>query len=301
MMAGAVAIDSPAAIAAGWRPTTGPYAIGRATDTSLDLVPRAQHGGPNLHVSKVDARLGRDALDVGADVVISSDAITLAYAAAQATLSSVPLPWDRVYVLIAPGRFTRSPGDSAFAVKKDLATNALRIEARPASDSLWWRGLTCPTTSLSIQAPSGTSQASMARIVYDKRDDIARALSERLVGLSDARAPRLAVLDSALGSANSVRAAGLDTGAFRVALGNGRDLAYITALPLNPTNRCNELQIIGHLAPWLASIADTVGVRADIVPLVETRGRAIVRRQRVGLSIDGLGNMYLQFGPRPQS
>jgi hypothetical protein len=303
------AIEPPAATAAVWRAMTGRYTVSRMTDTSLDLVPRTQHGGPIVHVSIIEARLGRDALDAGADVLITSDAITLAYAVAKASLSSVPLPWDRLYVLMEPGRLAHMPGDSAPAAKMDLAANALRVEAQPASDSVWWRGLKCPNAESGrpIQAPGGTLKSPTARIVYDKRDDVARALSERLVGLADARAARLAALDSALSSARSIHATGLDSGAFRAALASGREVAYVTALPINPTNRCHELDIIHDLAPWLATADDTLarggGEEQKIVPLVETRARAILRRQRVGVSIDRSGIMYLELGPapRPQS
>jgi hypothetical protein len=247
----------------------------------------------------IDARVGRDVVDAGADVVITSDATTIAYAAAQAHLSSVPLSWDRLYILIEPGPPSRGQGDSALAVKTDLATDALRVEARSYPDSTWRVSMTCPTIAPMGQASGAAPRPStMARIVYDNRDDVARALSERLVALAQARAPRLAALEGALSAAGAARAVGLDSGAFRESLADGREAAYVVAVPAEPIEQCFAADWIRLHTPWLATVDYPVG--DHITPLIETRARAIVRSQRVGLSIDGAGNVYLEFGPRPR-
>ncbi len=126
-----------------WSPRTGPYEIAAASDTALDLLPRRASTGPNVHFSAIDDRQGRDAIDAGADIVFTSDARTIAYAAAQSDLTSIPLMWDRVYVLIEPTPRNHGDRDSVLAVQRDLATNTLKVEARPATDSVWGESC-CP-------------------------------------------------------------------------------------------------------------------------------------------------------------
>ena len=289
-----------------WSPRTGLYEIAAATDTALRLVPRRPPTGPYVHFSTIDDRQGRDAIDAGADIVLTSNAGTIAYAAAQSGLTSVPLMWDRVYVLIEPTR--RNPGDrdSVLALQRDLATNVLHAEARPATDSGGIELLTCPTIEPASEAGFGGSSApaptpsgptTSARIVYENDDGVARAISERLVALTNARSHRLAALESELSSAGAVRAVGLDSAAFRQALQDGNEAAYVIAVPLF-MGSCMTVDGLEFDARWLAPSRNN-SFEDHIAPLIEIRARALVRRGRVGLALDGAGNVYLLFGSPP--
>ncbi len=279
-----------------WPAPTGVYGIADATVTTLDLLPRTSRAGPHIHVSMVAPRQGRDALDAGADAVVTSDAKTIAYAAAQSDLVSVPLSWDKVYVLIEPQFRVSADRDSMLAVTTDLAKYALRVEARPADDSDATRELiACPTIGPDA-GPSGIShcQPSANRVVYEQDDDVARALSERLVALAAAHTFRLAALEDNPKLARSVRAAGLDTALFRDALGGASDAAYVFSLPRDLLVGCDAVGMLRLDAEWLFARGDSP--TNHITPLVETRARAIVRRGRVGLSGDSAGTVSLIFG-----
>jgi hypothetical protein len=262
-----------------------------------------------VHFSAIDDEQGRDAIDAGADMVLTSDPRTIAYAAAQSDLISVPLTWDRVYVLIEPVRRTPGDRDSVLALQQDLATNALQVEARPATDSGGRELLACPTVAPAsataavgapAAAPTTAGVTPRPRIVYEKGDGVARAISERLVALAQARSPRLAALESELSSAAGARAVGLDGAAFWQALRDGNEAAYVTAVPFNIGEDCSTVDGLELFAPWLRSIRDSP-IQDAIAPLVETRARALVRRGRVGLALDGAGNVYLLFGSRSPS
>jgi hypothetical protein len=287
-------VDSPVPSPTPWPATTGPYTIAMAADTVLDLRPREPRTAPRLRVTSIAPRLGRDALDAGADVVITSDPSTIAYAAVQPDLASVPLPWDNLYVLIQPGPRTHGALDSSLAIQKDLATGALRVEARPAADGGGW--LECPPV-LPLQRLDDSSRMT-ARIVFDKTDGVARALSERLVALVAARSFQLASLAGALSAADSLRAVGLDTAAFRRSLADGREAAYVTRLPLDRHTTCVALADLRLHTSWLSPLR---AIGEHVTPLVETRSRAIVRRDRVGLSADSTDDVALDFGPPPRS
>lgn len=287
-----------------WSPRTGPYEIAAATDSTLDLLPRQPSTGPRVRFSAVDDPQGRDAIDAGADIVLTSDPGTIAYAAAQADLTSVPLTWDRVYVLIEPARRNHGDRDSVLAVQRDLATNALHVEARPATDSGGTELLACPTTEpafvgASAAEPAAAGATPSLRIVYEKDDGVARAISERLVALAQARSQRLAALESVLSSAGVARAVGLDSAAFWQALQDGNGAAYVMAVPLF-MGSCARVDGLEFDARWLGPSRNDP-LEDHIVPLVETRARAIMRRERVGLALDGVGNVYLLFGSRPPS
>jgi len=279
-----------------WPAPTGVYGIADATPTTLDLIPRVPHTRPRVHVSEVAPRQGRDALDAGADVVITSDAKTIAYADAQPDLASVPLLWDNVYVLIEPGIRIARDSDSVLAVKADLARYALRVEARPADDSATRELLIGPRLDGGVIDPAFTPRPpSMTRVVYDQDDDVARALSERLVALVAAHTFRLAALENHPGSARTIRAAGLDSTSFFDALRGASEAAYVIALPLDRLVGYDAASTLMWDAKWLFAGDDSP--TNHITPLVETRARAIVRRVRVGLSRDSAGAVSLLFGP----
>jgi hypothetical protein len=194
-------------------------------------------------VHTIDARTARDALDAGIDVLITKDPAAVAYAATRPDYIALPLPWDRLYVLVVPS-------DTGFwgehlppALAPDLVL-ALRTPARPAVAEPW-RGRLSDDHCYFHAGPGDRP-----RIVYSEADSVARAIAERLVALADRPdAPVPAALTRA---ANGLRAVGLPAKVFAATIDTSRDVAYVLGLTQDDC--------------------------PDGIPLVETRPLAIARR-----------------------
>src|SRR5439155_581463 len=113
-----------------WPIGTGAYWVSGAT---ADLT-AAPGGGARRPVLRWRPAGGdqRDLLDAGVDLLVTDDPGAVAYAATRADFSSVPLPWDRTYVLLAP-----VPVRAPAPILEDLARHVVRVEARPASPPFW--------------------------------------------------------------------------------------------------------------------------------------------------------------------
>jgi hypothetical protein len=236
--------------AAGGAPVgTGPYRPGASGNNPPTLLP--VDTGPHPVVRVLAARDLRDALDAGADLVVTDDPGTLDYASARAELSSVPLPWNRTYVLAVPKRSGFSP-DSAWSarLRETLARDAVRVDARAAEPPFPWG-------SCAGALPAGAPQAEGARLAYLADDHTARDLAARIVAIGAAPARSIIGLDS-LALLQSIRAA--------------REPAYVLSLVKMPLIPC-EGPIL-----WPADVT--------IIPLVETRPHAILRRGAPPLSVD---------------
>ncbi|MEO7986366.1 MAG: hypothetical protein ABI766_07520 [Gemmatimonadales bacterium] len=217
---------------------------------------------PAIVVHAIDGRDPRDLVDRGADVLITGDPDVLDYASRRPGTVLAPMPWDRVYVLLlAPeGRPPAEliSADSA-AFRAGLARDAVRAEARAARPPYWWSDL----TSCSDTAPRGpieTGATSQVTIGYPASDPVARALAERIVALGD----------------SSWFARGLANHDFEIALHGGAMDAYILPLPRMSLVPCRD-------ASWPEG--------ATLVPLVETRRTAILRKDGPALVIGGDGSL----------
>jgi hypothetical protein len=73
--------------------------------------------------------------------------------------------------------------------------------------------------------------------------------------------------------------------ALAVARRRGADAAYIAAIESRPLEPCRELRAMMEAAPWLDP--------ETIVPLVETRLRAVIRRERSGVTVDWDGGLLI--------
>jgi hypothetical protein len=196
-------------------------------------------------IQVIDPRAARDALDAGIDVLITSDAAAVAYAPTHPEYETGPLPWNRLYLLLLPSG-TRGTGGGE-ALRTDLATNAVRVEARPAQS----RG--CGAVAPVIG--SGLNP----QIVYADNDSIARALAERLVALAS-RSGDLAPLRLAqVADTTRLHTRGIRADSLPLAVAGGADLGYIVGVPFPVES---------------APCPDAPG----IVPLIETRPTAMVRR-----------------------
>lgn len=318
---------SPAGPAdAGWRSGTGPYrprapagpvAGGRASliparPEDSALFPARPEGAPEagaqaaVTLRSVD-RDPRDALDAGADLVVTGNPDAVAYAVARPDFAAVALPWSRIYVLLVPpdtgpGSERRGPPETGTAghpngldlvssaeARAALARDAVRVEARGAEPPFWWE-TPCPDTARADATPSAPGPAPPSgppplpgpvppsgrgrgvphsRIGYPANDPTARDLAARLVALG-VLGPR----SSAVGLAPDDLAASLRAAALA---------GYVVSLPRAPLVPCAERP------DWPAG--------SRLVPLVETRMRALVRRGAAAFTVDWDGGIRLLAAP----
>jgi len=251
---GPVAIADPALAVAkrvpgiAWPIGTGAYWVSGVT---ADLT-AAPVGGARRPVLRWRPAGGdqRDLLDAGVDLLVTDDPGAVAYAATRADFSSVPLPWDRTYVLLAP-----VPVRAPAPILEDLARHAVRVEARPASPPFWWQDSTC-----GAGPPPGTASIvrSGSAIVFVQGDAVARDLADRLVALSLDAQPRRAVgvLPEALAGRLAARG----------------DDWFVVSVPRTALDAC---------AAWSPGLWGS-----GITPLLDVRRRMLVRHGGARLSID---------------
>jgi hypothetical protein len=201
----------------------------------------------------------RDALDRGADVVVTRDPAVAEYVAGRPDFMSFALPWNRTYVLLQPaGAEPVIGGLRLDSLTRSLATDVVPAEARPAEGPFWWQR----TQGCLRSSSSGPSTPKLPRILYRRDDPAAAALAERIVALAQNA---------------QLRAAGVSDSEFRAAYGDERYLGYIIALPRQVAAPC-------YRSSQLAS-------GASIQPLIETRARAIIRRGSPPMAVDWDGGV----------
>ena len=116
----------------GWPIGTGGYWMTHSNPASPDeLVAqpiRPTPGRPALKIVMAAPTASRDALDAGADLLVTDDPATLEYARTLSGYADLPLEWGRAYVLLAPGRDKALAGD----LRLETLREAVRQDARPA-------------------------------------------------------------------------------------------------------------------------------------------------------------------------
>jgi hypothetical protein len=227
----------------------------------------------------------RDLLDAGADLLLTRDPAALDYARTLPQFQTLPLAWLRTHVLLTPGRSRPSAPLSAPA-RQVLADDAVRGEARGALEPFWWQTVRgCDV----LPSPPRGQTSPAPRIVYDADDAAARDLAERFVGLVRASGPTAAMfLDALLPDRprrTYERALGLTGNAWAQAIRLGGDAGYIVSVDSRPVDPCRDLQSLIGAAPWLDP--------ETIVPLIDTRLQAVVRRGRSGVSAEWDGGLVL--------
>ncbi len=245
--------------AQGRRPVgTGRYRPAAADSAPATLVPADSSTRGTVRV--LTARDLRDALDAGADVVVTDDPATLAYAEARPELASVPLAWNRTYLLVVPNRpGVRLDTASTGRLRETLARDAVRVDARAAEPPFPWGSCTGPLPA----RPPGAEPAG-ARIGYPAGDRTARDLAARIV---------------AIGAAPARSIVGLDRPVLRESIREAREAAYVVPVAKAPLIPCADS------VPWPADVT--------IVPLVETRPHAVVRRGAPPMTADWDGTLRL--------
>jgi hypothetical protein len=266
----ALAVTKPAP-GGGWPIGTGRYWMTGRDPASPDVLvaqPMGRAGQPVVKIATGAAGATRDALDGGADVLITDDAATLDYARTLTGYVDVPLEWSRTYVLLVPGRDK--------PVVRDLRLESLREavhgDARAAEWSgpgrLWFTDLE-PCGVAAARDTIGTA-GRRRRIVYSQGDRSAADLAARLVGLG------------ALGK--GAVAAAVPASAFESSLRSGTDAAYVLELRRRVYDVCRAAL---ELPPWSWA--------ATIQPLLDVRSHAVVRRGLPRMALDWDGT--LRLGP----
>lgn len=259
--------DAPDSIA-GWLSDLGAYQLSARSGDTVHLEPVVDGAGPALVLHRVPARDARDALDAGVDVLLTADPDAIAYATTRADLTSVPTAWNRAYLLLvrADQSSDSEPAPARDTARAELATGAVRVEARPVSA---WSDYPCPSPGGASTATDGIAAAARPRIVYSRTDDVARSVAARLVALGSSRRELLAAFSAALvNTGDPLRAEGVDPGDVAREVARGSAVAAVVAVPLPGCG----VQDVPGMDP----------ARTRIIPLIQTRERLIARRSLTG-------------------
>ena len=283
-----------------WPIGTGPYRIaGSATDardrTSTWLISREGNSAVGPAQIELRARPGadpRDLLDEGVDFLITDEPSAVDYALARGYLSE-PLPWDRTYVLLTLTSDTSSaaferglmlrPDELPGEMREELASSAVRREARGAEGPYWWAEPVCRATREEQRAPgSGSADTNpplRQRVVYPAGDPIARDLAERIAAVTGAGGSRGETARLFFGNNSDLTArptaVGLPPKEMIAALRTASELAYVISLPRHVLDPCAESMNL------LAGSGDLGVLYHNIVrlalPLVDARSHVIAR------------------------
>ena len=273
-----------------WAEGTSAYRVsddsGAGQRGGVLLAPVLASAGPYVAVRPLRSNDARDAIDRGVDVLVTDDPVVISYATTYPNLAAVPLPWSRSYVLAIPW-FGPSDeqlmrpllGDSAAVARASLARDAVRAEARAAEAPYWWSDLQSCESLVRGGLPRNTTGVRPMHIAYEARDRIARGLAERLAALGRGS------VATPLPSEQFVRT-----------LHDGSEPAYVIELPHTSLGACNDAAELVTSAPWIRPCCGEAPLPAPpkLIPLIDTRSRAIVNRDRVSATIDWDGT--LRFG-----
>jgi hypothetical protein len=238
-------------------------------------------------VRRVSDRGARDALDQGADVVVTRDPRVVAYAAVSPGLVSIPLLWDRVYVLagLHPALL---PDSAATPLRAALASDAVHTDARAFEEARAVPDTVCTGDTARVDTTGGAAAvqhaggrpADAARILYDQRDSIARYLAERIAVLASTHGRLLAGVAPVIGRpGGEIYATGLPATELARAIAAPGGAMYIVAVSSPAPPSCTAADT--SLANVQGITIEPGGRQAGIVPLIETRAWAIVRRDAI--------------------
>ncbi|HVH68186.1 MAG TPA: hypothetical protein VM716_09995 [Gemmatimonadales bacterium] len=266
----ALAVTKPAP-GGGWPIGTGKHWIGGVDPEDPDVLiarPVQRAGLAVVKIAIVPAGGVRDALDRGADLLVTRDPTALEYAMRLSGYVDLPLDWDRTYVLLGPGPDHPDAGE----LRLESLRDAVHGDARPAewheAGRFWLTDLRGGHCDLPAPRDAPEAAGKRHRIAYDQSDRSAADLAARLVGLG------------ALG--RGTVAAGIPPAAFPAALRGGADAWYVVEVPRRVYDVCRAAL---ELPPWLAA--------GTIEPLLDVRAHATVRRGLPRLAVDWDGTLRL--------
>lgn len=240
----------------------GPYRMTDLGRSTLLLEPGAGASGPRLTIRSATETDARDLIDAGTDLLLTESPALARYAAARSNVSSVPLGWNRTWVVVTalPGRLGL---DSSSTLRSELARDVVPADAREAAGPFWWTNVDGCGHDLSGGARGASQSPGTSRVVYPRDEPIARALAERIVALAGA----------------GTVATGLAPNAFASTLRAGGELAYVMPLPRRPSDRCAAASALMAAAPWIGKSPDV------ITPLIDTRLVSVIERDRLNLTL----------------
>jgi hypothetical protein len=254
----------------------------------------------------------RDLLEGSIDVMITRDPDIVEYASSRSHLETIPLPWSRTYVLLSTTRILEVDlGDPLPGIGRefsdDLARDAVPGVARGHETQDWWEHLDrCADIEngsgifkTTVPVSNHTEPETYRRILFDRDDLTARSLAERIVGLgtagpeSSSEAVKLAAAIPGLVDGHGrLYAEGIPEEEMKTSLEAGGEFAYMIWLPVRPPDPCTGIMKLIGRARWLSTLGDDLD--DALLPLVDTRSYAIVRKGTAGLSIDWYGNIYIR-------
>ena len=204
----------------------------------------------------------RDALDGEVDLLVTRDPALMDYAARNPDFVAFPLPWSRTYILMEigdqPGNLARALADTA--ARASLAKDAVKAQARIAEPPYWWE-----SRGGCVGIPASPPKSISSRVIYPADDEVARGLAERLVALADPAA--------------GLQAAGVEASDFAATLRAGTERAYVLGLPRQSLAPCRD----GSSLPGGAAV----------LPLIDTRAQAIVRKGAPPLAVEWDGTLRI--------
>jgi hypothetical protein len=226
-------------------------------DLALGVAPREPR--PGIEPSSAGSDL-RDAIDGGSDLVETGDPDLLEYARRRPNLTAAPLPWSRAYLLLLPsgGNVGGAISPDTTALRDALARDAVRTDARALTPPFWWSS----TVRCAAPASPRTAMPRISAVVYPLADATARELAERLV---------------ALAGDPGLTARGLAADMFPAALEAGSARAFVVPVPRQAALPCRET------ANWPRL--------STVVPLIETRKHAVLRRGAPAVAVDWDGTL----------
>ena len=300
-----------------WLAGTGRYRVrdagerraGAGQRSTFVLEPLGSGTDPALTVHTTTEFDARDLVDAGTDVLITDDRALSAYGAARSGVASSLLESPQTWLLVTHAPAT---GDSGAAldpsrtatVRTTLARDVVRAHARPAGSARWSPDAH-GCSAIAAPPPVARSSRRSSRVVYRRDEPVARALAERLVALAASGDAQLALLAPGLIDAGARAAAvGLAPDEFDTALRAGGDLASLVPVQHRPTLPCLELERLLAAAPWLVGQSRQPGASIAtgiVAPLIETRSVAVVRKDRVGLTLTGDGSVVVSPARRTGS
>jgi Bacterial extracellular solute-binding proteins, family 5 Middle len=265
----ALAVTKPAP-GGGWPIGTGSRWMSTGDPDASDLLvarPVQRAGLAVVKIAVVSPAGVRDALDGGADLLVTRDPTALEYAVGLPGYVDLPLEWDRTYVLLGPGRDHPDAG----SLRLESLRDAVHGDARPAEwnepGRFWLTDLRrCDLPTVPDTLGAGRRRH---RIAYDQSDRSAADLAARLVGLG------------VLG--RGTVAASIPPAAFPAALRAGGDAWYVVELPRRVYDVCRAAL---QLPTWAAG-------GGTIEALLDVRAHAAVRRGLPRMAVDWDGTLRL--------
>lgn len=306
--------DSP------WPVGSGPYRVaasrggfGSVAKHTVTAHPPFGEVGTVIRFLEADTYEARDLLEGVIDVVVTDDPAVIEYATTRSQVTTIPLPWDRTYVLLSTSRVRDlRQGGTPRTISRDftdrLARDAVRSDARGYQRPSWWdelrncSALTPTFASLSLMPRGANESFGSKRILYQLDDPVARDLAERIVALAavdPAVSLEAAEIVSAVpglsGDGTRIVAEGVTKDELAMSLRTGDDFAYVVSLARRPADPCYEARKLLDRARWLVLLGDDFA--KALVPLVDTRMHLIANEEKVGLAIDWYGNLIVNGTP----